>query len=219
MPAPKRVSTRGKAAKPPATAPAPSNVAPAPKKRTPKKPSQYLYVRNIRGTICRFTLMDNTRIELQPRGMRGDTFPVSLDHEDDPILRANVGMLFEVLNEADGKEVIFKQATNQQHHTAFDQLVNEHGQKISSGRITPSAESQAKTLGEIQANADRLNDLSPQQAQVPGSVGYPGVDIPSHLSAEEAADYVARQMKGAEDAAGDVLRQGLNVSIDAPRQS
>lgn len=134
-------------------------------------------------------------------------------------------MLYEVIEDDLAREIIQKQSTNQQVHTPLDFLLNERGERYQQAPVTaPSYEQQGEVVASIEQTGQgrytqdntevRRNAGPPQIANVPGSVGNPVPEVPSHIPAEQVADWVARNYG---DAAGEALRASLNVSV-APTQ-
>jgi hypothetical protein len=227
---PRKVTPKGKAATPPtADTPKPAKKTTT-RKRTTKAAepqSENKYIRNIRGVQCRITL-DDDRILLEPRGQRGDIKRVVEDHMADPNFEPNIGMIYEVLNEEAAKDILRKQANNQQvGATTVDYLLNEYGQPYQRGPVVERPyEQQGQVVAQIQdggqtRHSDRSEQIvrgqgaPPLPAQVPGSVGYPQVQVPSNIPADQVADWVARNTPAGENSnAGDIMRGSLRVSID-----
>lgn len=194
MPA-KKVTPRGQAA-----APVEPNIGPAIPKRPVAKKTGYTpisdkpgvkYVRNIRGIQCRFTLQDGKgrRIELAPRGQRGDIDIVNKEDQEDPIYIMNLDLLFEEITPTQAKEIISNQQTNSKRdsHPIFDQLTNAQGKKYeqSHATIEQSIEAQAITVAKIKEAGDGRNTQGntevvrsgPEMTQVPGSPGHAATDL------------------------------------------
>lgn len=224
---PKRVTPRGKAAQPPEAVP------PAPKKTAKKKPaakrstSTTRFIRNLHGAGggVRFTLTDDTRIKLEPRGHVGDIAPVSKEQRDDPIYIRNNGSLFEELTVAQAKAIMEKQTINAQapRPTVYDHLLNERGEKYQRGPVIEKPfEQQGQVVAHIedgpagrftdghQGMITRANAAAPEQVAVPGSVQNPGPQVPSNIPPEQVADWVARNTPKGEDAQVDL---GLRAQI------
>lgn len=246
---PKRLSPQGKAASPARKAPAPAKKASQKKKPTPRsKPAkseteERSYIRNIRGTWARLTLHQNDRrIELEPRGQRGDMAMVTPEEREDDIYRDNLGYIFEEVRLDEGKKIIAKQQTNAAPQpTIMDHIRNPHGDPYQQpATVEASMESQGQVVANIEQkqgsqHVDQIEEITrasgaaPVQQAVPGSIGNPGITIPPDMPAEQVAAYVAQQRaragservgdgtdnlarQNSEEAAA-ALREGLNVSV------
>jgi hypothetical protein len=153
----------------------------------PKKSQQY--IRNIRAVPVSIRLDTGRKLELRPRGQRGDTLPVNTEEMQDEKFLGNQDLLFEVLTGAEGKKVIQKQTTNQQAvHPALSHLRNERGETYERGVVV---EENFQDQGSKVAVVDERGQI--QRFRAPGSVDNPLPDIPSDVPAEEVADWVARQ--------------------------
>lgn len=213
---PKKLSPQGKAAPPPT----PESPAPAAKKVTTRRKkaaeSAAKAIRNIRHVQCRVTL-DDQRILLEPRGQRGDLALVNEDHQRDPWFEPNIGMIYEVISEEEARDILRKQANNQQvGPSTFDLLTNERGEGYAQQtvHVGPSNQEQGQVVAQIDQTGQgrysqqnetitRVSGEAPQRVEVPGS---------QRLS-EQELDELARRTKGAENT-GDVLRSALNVTIE-----
>jgi len=201
---PKKLTPNGKAAPKKQTPPA------APKTTTAaaKKPasSSTKFVRNIRNITVRGTLDNGRRIELKPRGERGDLISLSKEDVKDSKIVENMGMIWEVVSEAEAQDILNKQGTNQQvGETAFDQLLNEYGKPYEQGvKVEESFENQGEVVATLEDTGDgrftegntnivRSSGGAPDVVSPPGAKGNPVT--------EAQAD-------------GDALRSVLNVSIE-----
>jgi len=72
------------------------------------------YLRNLYGSPAYLTLQSKRRIEFAPRGMRGDLQPITKEEAKDPAVLLNVGVLVEIVSEAEALKTMEKMATNQQ---------------------------------------------------------------------------------------------------------
>lgn len=82
------------------------------------------------------------RIELQPRGHRGDMHPLQDEDLNDPILLSNLSIGYiEIISEREAKEAIDKQTHNMQRaHVPLAILRNEHGKPYAPDSIKLEAE-------------------------------------------------------------------------------
>lgn len=165
------------------------------------------YVRNTRYVPVGIRLGTGRRINLQPRGQRGDCAPVSKDEMSDEIFLGNVGLVFEVIPAAEAADVISKQTTNQQTaHPALAQLRNSHGDEYERGVVVEeNFEDQGKTVAAI---SDRGMI---QRFKAPGTTDQPLPEIPDGVPPEEVSDWVARNTKVEGPEAG---LAGLKVNTD-----
>lgn len=228
---PRKVTPKGTAATPPkAETPPAAKKASTRRKKTTKAAEpekENLYIRNIRGVQCRVTL-DDRRFLLEPRGQRGDLARINEDHIADPNFEPNIGMIYEILSEEEAKDILRKQANNQQvGPTTIDYLLNEYGRPYERApRVEKPFEQQGQVVAQIQdVGQGRYSEHNkevvrgpgqpPLQANVPGSVGNPGPEIPADIPAEQVADWIARNTpKGENSNAGDIMRSNLRVTID-----
>jgi hypothetical protein len=155
-------------------------------------------------------------------------YPLAPEQHDDPIFLDNIGMIYEVIPASEANEIRRKQQINQQvGPTAFDFLVNERGEKITSARVTQPFEQQSFTVANIQQAQDTRHTqnneqlerpMGPQQVAVPGSPGTVP-QVPSDIPAEQVADWIARNSpKGEDSNLGDVLRSQFNVRMEPPQR-
>lgn len=149
------------------------------------------YVRNTRYVPVGIRLGTGRRINLQPRGQRGDCAPVSKDEMSDEIFLGNVGLVFEVIPAAEAADVIMKQTTNQQTaHPALSQLRNAKGEGYERGVVVEeNFDDQGKTVAAI---SDRGMI---QRFKAPGTTDQPLPEIPDGVPPEEVSDWVARNTK------------------------
>jgi hypothetical protein len=179
------------------------------------------YVRNITRSQVAFRIGDREgrRIELKPRGQRGDMAPVTkveLDQLED------VGYMYEIITETEAKEILAKQVQNQQSfHPALAALVNAKGEKMDGeNAVVVDHNAQGYVVAHVQGPTEteqhgkqvtiesvlaEQNIRGPEQVAVPGSVqrGAP-------LSADEMADAVARSKSLEGPAAGGI--KGITVA-------
>lgn len=122
-------------------------------KKAPAKPraSTQKWIRNIREVPVSIRLDTGRRIELLPRGRRGDSVPVSATEIKDEKFRLNKDLLFEVITETEANNVIGKQDTNRlQVHPAMSQIRNAKGEEYANApAITPEQEVKGTQVGTI----------------------------------------------------------------------
>lgn len=245
---PKSVKTNGKGASAPKSPPAKRKAA---KKASAKKSaarqtkntSNNSYIRNLHyGAGGARIDFDDRRIQLEPRGHIGDLVIVTEDDREDPLYQRNIGVIFEELTLAQGREVIDKQNTNAQAHrgpSTMDYLRNEKGEKYSQVRATiePSFEQQGTVVANVVPAADGKNTtgnvafdrpIGPEQVEVPGSqpVNFDPNVMPAGLSMEQAQLFMQTppenrhlllQQFQQEEAEG--YRNELNVQVAPPEQT
>lgn len=168
----------------------------APTKRT-TKPASPEYVRNTRYTPVSCRVSSERRIELKPRGMRGDMAKLSKSEFEDSRVQANLGLIFEPLSKAQAEKVWNDQLTNQQaHHPALDTLRNDKGEEFDNKDIVVKEETfedQGVVVAELndgQMVIDR--GLGIQRFSGMGTQDNP-IPIPADVDPDEQADWVARQ--------------------------
>lgn len=213
--APKTVKGQGrKTATPPQTPVTPIKAAKKKDTTAAVSPSKSLhYIRNLHNMAggARFDLaMSDMRIDLRPRGERGDMRLVTQEMIDDPVYQFNKGLIFEEVPIDQGQEIIRKQAINQQSGPGtFDLLTNEYGKKYKQTRasVTLPFEQQGQVVASIDPGYDGKNttgnveinrrevqpadffggdQMGPQQVQVPGSTPVFNPDVyPEGLTEEQ----------------------------------
>lgn len=147
------------------------------------------YIRNIRHVPVGIRLGTGRRIELKPRGERGDCAPVQPDEMQDEIFLGNVDLLFEVISTADAKSVISKQTTNQQSvHPALAAMRSPLGEPYTKGVVV---EESNEDQGKVVAAVTERGMITRMKAH--GSIDNPIVEIPSDVPPEQVSDWVARQ--------------------------
>lgn len=201
--APKAVTPHGRGAKAPQSLPTKKTAS---KKKAKKAPATVQsaathYIRNLYSGAggARVDLTNDIRIQLEPRGRRGDMKLVTEDMVNDPMYQHNLGILFEEVPIDIGKDIIAKQQINLQNDgpTTMELLTNSKGEKYTQVKATlePSWESQGITVATVDQSGDgRFTEgnvdinravqptthfagpqvqpsqpLGPQQVQVPGS--------------------------------------------------
>lgn len=186
---------------------------PPKKKTTPTRTRRtQKYIRNIRYVPVSVRISSERRIELAPRGQRGDTAPVSKDEMESQAFLDNLELVFEVVTESEAQDTIGKQTKNQQRiHPALSQMRNALGEAYERGVVVEeNFTEQGKTVAGI-------NDRGMiTRAKVPGSEGNPLPDIPSDVPPEEVTDWLARQknLEGPQAGIGD-----LKVTKEEPRKT
>lgn len=201
--APKSVKPNGRGAKAPQSKSTRKTASKKKAKTAPatSSPSTH-YIRNLHSGAggARIDLQtSDTRINLEPRGRRGDLRLVNEEIINDPMYQHNLGVIFEEVSLEEGKEIIAKQSINQQEgNSVWDVLTNEKGEKYdpnTRATITAPFEQQGVTVANLSPGAngkategnvditravqptdhfsgpqgDPNQGLGPQQVQVPGS--------------------------------------------------
>jgi hypothetical protein len=157
------------------------------KKKGSTGPKQY--IRNTRHVPVSVRLDTGRRLELRPRGQRGDSLPINDEEMQDEKFLGNVGILFEVIPTAEAQNVIQKQTTNQQSvHPALAHLKNERGEQYEKGVVV---EENYTDQGKAVAVVNERGQI--ERFRAPGSVDNPLPDIPADVPPEEVSDWVARQ--------------------------
>lgn len=229
--APKKVTPRGKAAKPPVNKPKTAAKKPARKPRAKKteEVQERRFIRNLTGAAGGVRLVFESQYKLEPRGFVGDMVQVYEDDWLSPNYTTDLGILFEELTVEQAKEVLTKQSTNAQaprQDALMDVLRNERGEKYT--QADPTIEQPFERQGQVVATVEdgpegrfttgyqgkitRTSAEAPQQVPVPGSAQNPGPQVPSDIPPEQVADWVARNRAQDEQAAADALRDSLNVT-------
>lgn len=103
-----------------------------------RRPAGPIFIRNLREVPVRLRFgdkKDGRTVNLQPRGMRGDLDRLKPGDEYDSALN-DVGILFEVLTEAQVARVVQGQTTNQQAvHPALAHLLTPTGEPLTGGVV------------------------------------------------------------------------------------
>lgn len=172
------------------------------------------------------------RIELKPRGVRGDMFPLEDGDENDHVLRANLGRI-EIIGDGTAKRVMEGQTTNiQRTNTTLAMITNEVGEPIKKltveteynqqgvvvGYIDPNAKPKAPLGGIVRPDQVPQGGIATEQVQqfIPTG-GNPAIVSQGPLTdnAKAAvADKLAR-IKGVQGRPEEVL--GLTVSVEPTR--
>lgn len=181
-----------------------------------KKPvAKEVWVRNLHYVPASIKLSSGRRIELKPRGQRGDSAPVTKEEREDQNFVMNAGLIFEEITKAEAESVVAKQTTNQQaQHPVMEAMRNELGQKYSDNNVVISKpfEQQSFTVAQTD-NGEIIIDRGTgiRRAVVPGSVGYEmGGEAEQMVQAQEQA----ANAQSIEDALG-----GAKIVIDDTKAS
>lgn len=178
------------------------------------------------------------RIELKPRGMRGDMFPLEPGDENDHVLRANIGRI-EIIGDSIARRIAEGQTNNiQKTNTTLAMIRNEVGEPIQKltveteynqqgvvvGYVDPNQQAKLEK-GEFGKSKNSLGDLSRQPEQVQQFIptgGNPAIISQGPVNsltdnAKAAVEDTLARIKGRQGRPEDVL--GLTVSVDATRKS
>lgn len=155
----------------------------------PPRKSTQKFIRNIRHVPVGVRLGTGRRIDLNRRGERGDTAPINTEEQNDEIFLGNVGLLFELISDEDGKKVIAKQTTNQQSvHPALAHMRNSLGEEYTKGVVVVE---QSQDERPVVASIDERGMIT--RFKAPGTSDNPIPEVPQNVPPEEASDWVARQ--------------------------
>lgn len=156
-----------------------------PPKTSKPRNSNRRYVRNITRAqvVLRFQGNNERRVVLNPRGQRGDLQPIVVGEINQ---LPDVDVLYEIITEHEGKEILAKQTTNQQaFHPAIDILRNAKGERYEKAVVMEAKEAvQGHLVARVESNdakegnrknitvepIERVNP--PEQVTRPGSIGY-----------------------------------------------
>ncbi len=163
----------------------------------PRRTSTQKYIRNLYGTPLGIKLASGERMDLLPRGMRGDLMAISKDQEKDHRLIANVGLTVEVIPESEARQVIEGQATNQQSfHPALALLRDPQGRPYEQEDVRMDTDPQNQ--GEVVAQVDGAGNIAMEN--VPGK-GQRMVRQPGSVGPKVATD-----VTGGDPEMGELLR-------------
>lgn len=168
------------------------------------------------------------RIELKPRGVRGDMFPLEPGDENDHVLRANLGRV-EIIGDGAAKRILEGQTHNiQQTNTTLAMITNEVGEPIKKLTVETEFNQQGVVVGYVDPNAKPKAPLGGilRPGQVPeGGVGdqvshfVPTGGNPAIVSqgpltgnAQAAVQDKLARLKGLKGRPEEVL--GLTVSVE-----
>lgn len=159
------------------------------------------FVRNRYHTevSLRFDRHDKRRIELKPRGQRGDFAPIQPADLNDPVLIQNVNLgLVELITAGEAAEIAGKQTTNQQAvHPALAVLRNELGEEYDQDSIKVEIpfEEQGVVVAELEDGnviVDRTGIRRKRaRGQEPGTPDYIAGAENVHAPAGEEAAYLS----------------------------
>ena len=125
---------------------------------------QRIYLRNLHGCESRVNLSDGRKIELKPRGQRGDMESVTADEFKDQKVQDNIGLIYEPLSEESAKEVMEKQNTNRQEpHAPFAAITNERGEQYHQAEVP--VEKSFEQQGEVVAKVESQPSLKNQEVR------------------------------------------------------
>lgn len=230
----KKLTPRGQAAPPVEPNIAPQKITRKPPKKaktsatekTPTPSSLTRYAYNLRGIKARFDLTTGRRVELEPRGQRGDLAPLSLEELEDQGVIDNFGIIFEVISAEQAKEISSKQSTNANPNqpSLIDILTTPEGKPYQQAdvHVEVPKEQQGTVVARVEVDEDDNRRLGqdggiqsvtgPEQVQVPGSPGHPATQeiqqLPSELAAQEVAEFRAwKQAQQATDSAASKMGQ------------
>ena len=199
------------------------------------------YVRNLLGTPFHLRLQRQNqkdgirRIELKPRGVRGDMHPLEPGDENDPTLAGSLGYV-EIIGYGTAQRVQQKQTHNiQKTNTTLAMITNELGEPIQKLTVETEYNKQGVTVayidpkqyakleaGEFGRSRSPLGDLTRQQPDLVSHYvptgGNPAIVSQGPLTDNAraaVADKLAR-IKGRQGRPEDVL--GLTVSVEPTRQ-
>lgn len=183
---------------------------PAESDTTPKRRarSTQRYVRNLYTSPLGLRVSVDERFEFRPRGQRGDLVPMS--KEQIAKLGGNVGLVVEVISEAEALKIIEAQTTNQQaYHPALSALRDPLGDAYEQETVELAADPQSEgetvaLLRDGQIVTERVPGKGQQIVRDPRPVG-PRIatDIPgSDMGADIAADDAAKSGQSLEDVLG-----------------
>lgn len=143
-----------------------------------------IYLRNLHGCEGRVNLSDGRKIELKPRGQRGDMESVTEQEFKDQKLQDNIGLIFEPLSEESAQEVTEKQNTNRQEpHAPFAAITNERGEQYRQAEVP--IEKSFEQQGEVVAKVESQPSLKNQEVRE-SIVREPSIDHESMTELIEA---------------------------------
>lgn len=179
---PKKLTPNGRAAEPAGSKALPpkKTASTKPKPAAKKTVTSGKHIRNALGVDVRLTFDSGRRIELAPRGQRGDMVAVSKEELDDPIFLNNLGSLYEVITNAEAAKVREKQLTNASTYNSVrpeEIIKSEHGKDIDFAGMEPSNEEISIPVGSLVEKETRYTkgvevsrEIGPERVNVPGSI-------------------------------------------------
>lgn len=147
------------------------------------------FIRNLRHVQVGISL-DKTdpqnRIDLKPRGQRGDTIPLDKKWLENHIFHLNHNLLFEVINWGEGYDTIQKQGINMQsvqpdNRHLFNDLRDENDQPYTKHRILPPTNAEGTIVDERDSTGQwhRADTINPPHYETLGTVDKPFDGQPS----------------------------------------
>lgn len=189
--------------------------------------TQQKYIRNIRNVHVSLRLGDSDRrIELAPRGQRGDMSPLKKGDQSDEIYIANQG-LFEVITAEEANDLATKQTTNEQRqrHPALATIRNAHGKEYEEDSINTKAsenEDKSRVVAYTDKQAEGVGNIvidrnvGIRRAPLPGTEDYSLPPVPDSVDPEDQAQWLADERARKAQSAEDL---GLKVTKDEPQQT
>lgn len=150
---------------------------PAAEKPARRPRSTQKFARNLYGSPLGLRLAGGDRIELRPRGQRGDLAPITKDQQGDAKMLLNIGVTVEVISEAEARKIIEAQNTNQQaFHPTAAILRDALGRPYENPEVRVEADPQAQgetvaLLKDGQIVTQRVPGKGQQMVRNPSSVG------------------------------------------------
>jgi hypothetical protein len=192
----------------------------APKKAAPKRKQQTKHIRNLRNVHVSLHAKGR-RIELAPRGQRGDIVTLERGDQSDQKFMGDQGVLFELITKADADKAVEKQATNmtQARHPALDIIRNSQGDEYGENavRLEEESEAQGKVVAELDGEEQRGTrfewGVGIRRAAVPGSADRATPDIPDSVAPEDQAAY---RLEHAEEQARLADELARNKALEGP---
>lgn len=178
---PKKLTPNGQAAEPAGSkALSPRKTATKAKPAAKKSSTAGKHIRNILGVNVRLTFDSGRKVQLNPRGQRGDMTAISKEEMDDPIFLENLASLYEVITNAEAAQVREKQLTNASANPSprpEDIIKGATGGDIEFAGMEPSNEEISIPVGQLEEVETRYTkgpqvtrSVSPDRASVPGSI-------------------------------------------------
>lgn len=179
---PKKLTPNGKAAEPAGNKALASTKKPVAKAKPAAKKSSTAgkHIRNVLGVNVRLTFDSGRKVQLNPRGQRGDMTAISKEEMDDPIFLENLTSLYEVITNAEATEIREKQMTNASANPSprpEDLIKSETGKDIEYSGMEASNEEISIPVGKLEEVETRYTkgpqvtrSVSPERASVPGSI-------------------------------------------------
>ena len=118
------------------------------------------WVRNLRQMEVGFRLKEsNDRIDLKPRGYRGDMTPLNRAQLNDPQVERNEGLLFEIITDSEAQKILEKQHINAQKakHPALNTLRNSKDLPMEDVSLELSNEEQAILVAQLKEEGRQIH--------------------------------------------------------------